>query len=156
MTTGKPQINCNYAAAVVLKKDKDSTKMLILKRAEETLNGIWCHVAGRIEDNEKAWETALREIKEETDLKPYEFYSSDYCEVFYETDKNSIAMVPAFVAFVKPDAKVVLNSEHSDFKWVTIEQACEMVPFRTQRELYNCVKEEFILRSPQQLLKIEI
>ncbi|MBB3464556.1 8-oxo-dGTP pyrophosphatase MutT (NUDIX family) [Rhizobium sp. BK377] len=41
--------------------------MLLLRR-NHTLVGEWCQIAGAIEEGEKAWEAALREVNEETNL----------------------------------------------------------------------------------------
>ncbi|HBD83024.1 MAG TPA: NUDIX hydrolase, partial [Dehalococcoidia bacterium] len=45
----------------------------------------WQEISGLIEPRETAWEAALREIKEETGLTPYRFYSADFVERFYES-----------------------------------------------------------------------
>ena len=54
-------------SVVLLRKTKPQTEVLLLRR-NQTLVGELCQIAGGIEDGEKAWETALREVKEETGL----------------------------------------------------------------------------------------
>ena len=93
----------------------------------------WCQVAGGIEDGETAWQTAVRELFEETGLKPNALYSDDICEQFYEPDRDAITMAPVFVAFVDASATVVLNHKHSDYRWVSFQEAIEMVAFGGQR-----------------------
>ena len=52
----------------------DGLKFLILKRNEKKLyEHLWQGVAGKIEKNEEAWQAAIRELKEETGLKPTGF-----------------------------------------------------------------------------------
>ena len=123
-------------------------RMLILRRAVEQLHGEWCHVAGRIEDGETAWQAILREISEETGLTVTRLFSADYTEQFYEAKRNIVSIVPAFVAYVDPAQPVRLNAEHSEFRWVPISKAQSLVTFGGQRRLYEEVQREFIDRRP--------
>ncbi len=67
---------------------RDNTGMyLVLKRSSSYLTGTWQPISGRIEKGEKAWEAALREIKEETGLTPDRFYSTNQVESFYAVDQ---------------------------------------------------------------------
>jgi len=146
-------IRCYGVSAVILRREKTTTKMLLLRRAPAS-NGQWCQIAGGIERNETAWQAALREIKEEANLIPDLFYSADICEQFYEVDKDAIWIAPVFVGFVSAEQNVTLNDEHTDFQWVTIEDAQRIVPFSGQRRVYEHIKREFIDRAPNELLLI--
>jgi len=56
-------------------KKKNGIEFLLLKRNEkEIYPGLWQMVTGKIRKGEKAYKTALREIKEETGLKPKRFW----------------------------------------------------------------------------------
>lgn len=146
-------ILCFAVSAVVLRRNAQGTQVLLLRRTG-TLAGEWCQVAGKIEDGEKAWQAALREILEETGLRPYALYSADICEQFYEPDREAISMLPVFVAYVSDDADVVLNEEHSEFRWVSFDEGQTMVPFAGQRNVLRHVEQEFGKRDPQPLLRI--
>ena len=51
---------------------------LLLKRSENQMYpGIWQCVTGKIEQNEKPHETAIRELKEETGLVPCSMWTVD-------------------------------------------------------------------------------
>lgn len=139
----------------LLKKDNDETKVLLLRRTG-SLAGVWCQVAGKIEANELAWQTALRETREETGLDVTELWSADVCEQFYEVGKECITLAPVFVGMVPPNAKVQLNDEHDSFKWVSFESAREMFSFSGQRRVLDAVKDEFVDRIPNPLLQIKI
>jgi len=95
----------------ILKPDPEGAKVLLLRRTGY-LAGLWCQVAGGIESGEKAWQTALREVQEETGIVLSEIWSADICEQFYEVDKECITLVPVFVSSVPSDTEVVLNDEH--------------------------------------------
>lgn len=70
------------------------------------LAGIWCQIARKVEGGETAWQAALRELYEETDLAPDAFCSADICEQFYEADRDAITVAPVFVAFIDSAAEV--------------------------------------------------
>lgn len=134
-------------SVVLLRKNGTETEVLMLRR-NHTLIGEWCQIAGGIEDGEKAWETALREVQEETGLTCDRLYSADICEQFYEADRDAITMAPVFVGFVEAEAQVVLNEEHSEFRWSSMASAMEMVPFPGQRHVLRHVEAEYVRREP--------
>lgn len=51
-------------------------------------------------------------------------------------------------------ATVTLNAEHSEFKWLTFEDATRMVPFAGQRKVLKHIREEFVDRAPSAWLLI--
>ena len=61
-----------------------------------------------------AWQTALREIREETGLTVTRLFSADCNEQFYEAGRNTFTVVPVFVAYVDSSQAVNLNAEHSE------------------------------------------
>lgn len=141
------------ASLVAVRETQVRHEVLLLKRTQ-TLIGEWCQVAGSIEEGETAWQAALRELDEETGLKPNALYSADTCEQFYETDRDAITIAPVFVAFIDNTAEVLLNHEHSEFRWVSFEEAAELVAFGGQRRVLRWIEDEFIERTPSKHLLI--
>ncbi|KIC45331.1 NUDIX hydrolase [Ruegeria sp. ANG-S4] len=142
------------ASLVAVRKIEMRHEVLLLKRTQ-TLIGEWCQVAGSIEEGETAWQTALRELDEETGLRPNALYSADTCEQFYEADRDAITIAPVFVAFIDNSAKITLNHEHSEYRWVSFEDAIEMVAFGGQRRVLRWIENEFVKRAPSKHLLIE-
>jgi dATP pyrophosphohydrolase len=142
------------ASLVAVRKTEARYEVLLLKRTQ-TLIGEWCQVAGSIEEGEAAWQTALRELEEETGLQPNALYSADTCEQFYEADRDAITIAPVFVAFIDRAATVTLNHEHSEYRWVSFEEAIEMVAFGGQRRVLSWIEDEFVKRIPSKHLLIE-
>lgn len=64
-------------------------------------------------------------------------------------------MLPVFVGFVDTTATVVVNDEHSEYRWVTFDEAIKMVPFAGQRHVLRHVRAEFIERAPVRHLLIK-
>jgi dATP pyrophosphohydrolase len=147
-------IRCFAVSVVLLRRIGDEAEVLLLRR-NHTLVGEWCQVVGSIEEGEKAWEAALREVREETGLKCSRLYSADICEQFYESDRDAISMLPVFVGFVEANTTVTINHEHSEFRWVSFEAALGMVTFAGQRHVLRHVEAEFVEREPVRHLLIE-
>lgn len=129
-------------------------RYLVLKRVSTYLKGTWQQISGRIEQGEAGWQAALREIREETGLVPSRFYSANETEVFYEPRQNCINVVPVFVGFVEADARVVLSAEHDEFRWVTAEEAREVLPFEVQAVAIQKIEATFVRASPPEFLRI--
>ena len=147
-------IRCFAVSVVLLRRIGDEAEVLLLRR-NHPLMGEWCQVVGGIEEGEKAWEAALREVWEETGIKCSRLYSADICEQFYESDRDAISMLPVFVGFAEADSAVTINHEHSEFRWVSFEAALDMVPFAGQRHVLRHVEAEFVEREPVRHLLIE-
>ncbi len=139
----------------ILKVDDGETKALLLRRTGY-LAGLWCQIAGGIEAGEKAWQTAVREVHEETGIELSEIWSADILEQFYEADKECITLVPVFVSTVPTDTNVTLNDEHDAYEWVSFEKANTMLSFPGQQKALAAVKAEFVDKAPNQHLKIDM
>jgi dATP pyrophosphohydrolase len=145
----------SFMVAVYVCRVEDGVgEYLMMKRSSEYLAGTWQMVTGRVEKGEKAWEAALREIKEETGLMPEKFYCANDVEIFYEIEQNCVNLVPVFVGFVGRDQEPELSAEHSEHKWIRIEQADEFLPFEQQRRMIRSIEENFVRRPPHEFLRI--
>ena len=145
-----------YGAVIVLiKKNEYDGKFLLLQRVHEPA-GTWCYVAGGIEENEKAYETAIREAREETGLDIKELYSASLCEQFYETRNDAIWIAPVFVGFVDDNAEVKINHEHNQYKWCTKDECLDLLTFTGQKQIIESIHRDFVMKPPTHLLKINI
>ncbi len=147
----------NAAVVQVVRRTARGPEILLLKRSKgDGLDNLWLYVAGRIEAGEQAWQTALRELKEETGLMPQEFYSANFCEQFYSVAMNAICVLPVFVTFVDEGQQVRINHEHSEFRWFSFEEARSVVSMNNQRECLDVVELNFIKNAPCDFARIEI
>ena len=114
---------------------------LLLKRAKTKMyEHLWQGVAGKIEKGEKSWETAKRELLEETGLIPKKMFIADHVSKFYEAKDDRINFVPVFGIEVNTK-EVVLSDEHFDYKWVTIEEALDLLVWTGQKQAIKIVND---------------
>ncbi len=127
----------------VYRQTDKGLKFLILKRNEKKLyEHLWQGVAGKIEKDEEAWETAIRELKEETGLDPVKMFVADHVSQFYEKHGDRVNLVPVFG--IEVDSKnVILSDEHIEYKWVDFKEAFDTLVWNGQKKgiqtVYNMV-----------------
>ncbi|MGA7720740.1 MAG: NUDIX domain-containing protein [Ignavibacteriaceae bacterium] len=138
------KIITNLIEAHIFRKTKNGIELLLLKRSEtEIYPGLWQMVSGKIQVNEKAYQTALREIKEETGLIPDKFWVAPNVNSFYYPEKDYISLLPVFAALVDSKSKVKISNEHSEYKWVNPAKAKRMLAWAGQRQSVEIIREYF-------------
>jgi dATP pyrophosphohydrolase len=149
-------IRCTMASVVVPRPAQPEPQVLLLRRAGSYLHGAWTYVAGHLEAGETLWQCALRELAEETGLRPQALYSADCCEQFYDVQSDCIQLVPAFVAMLEGGANVRLNQEHDACRWLSFAEALPELLFDGQRELFARIRREFVERTPPASLQLPL
>lgn len=120
-------------------------EFLLLKRAEnEIYPGIWQMVTGSVKQNEPGYRAALREIREETGLVPVKFWVVPHINSFYSAERDSVCMVPVFAALLENNSKVIISSEHSEYKWLDPGSACNLLAWEGQRESVKTIEKYFL------------
>ena len=133
-------------------------KVLLLKRASKRFNGLWLSVAGKREEGENAIQTTLREIYEEIGITKdgiEAIYNADRCYTTYSVKDDSFYIYPTFFVILKPDAKITLNREHSEYKWCSAKEAHDLFEMPLQKEEIIYIDKYFIQSKPPEILKIE-
>ncbi|MCP5061715.1 MAG: NUDIX domain-containing protein [Ignavibacteriae bacterium] len=140
----------NLIEAHIIKKTKKGIEYLIMKRAlNQKYPNIWQMVTGKIHQDEKAYQTAIREIKEETNLYVDELYTVPNVNSFYDDTDDSITIIPVFVAVVKKEQDVKLSDEHSEYKWVFADEAKKLFAWVGQRQSVDIIEEYFTHQSKE-------
>lgn len=135
------EVTCRVIDCHVFTLDNHRVEYLLLQRAASVIYaGSWRMIGGKIEPGEKAYETALRELTEETGLKALQFWAVPYINSFYETEKDRVNIIPVFAARVEKK-DITLTREHSAYRWCTYEEARELLPWPAQIEGLRIVHE---------------
>ena len=97
-----------------------------MKRAEDSrfAPGEWEFVSGTIENNEKAEDCILREVKEETGLSGKLMNSKSAFEII-DNDGRWI-VIPFYVSV--ENAEILISTEHSAFAWMDTHEI-ESIPY---------------------------
>src|SRR3989440_363364 len=78
-------------------------------------------------------DAALREVHEEAGLSPVRLYNVSRVESFYLPDRDAVALVPVFAAFVDPAARPALSVEHDRAEWLPAAQAAARFAWPRER-----------------------
>jgi dATP pyrophosphohydrolase len=130
-----------------------SARVLLLKRRTPPV-GAWCPVSGRIEAGETAWQTALREIGEETGLKEGTLYTTGVTDSFYDPAANTIELMPVFLFMIAREEKVTLDDAQSDYAWLDVEAALAQLTFAGHKTALQTIRRDFLDRTPDPLQRI--
>ncbi|MBN8192964.1 NUDIX domain-containing protein [Bacillus sp. NTK074B] len=150
----KVPIKCTGIAVILLKKVEGEYRVLLMKRAESVLKDVWCYIGGGIEEGEKAWEAAYREVKEETGIINLSLYSANTFDRIYSIEGNYIYIAPVFVGFVAADQEININEEHSDFRWLTFQEAMDTVSLPGNDEVLAFIEKHFVMKEAPGYLKV--
>lgn len=143
MAEDRPDAVC----VAVLRGEGEETRFLAIRRARGVFMGAWTPVMGGIEPGERAPEAALRELTEETGLHARALYLAGAFDTFYDPQRDAIRKVAIFVARV--DARdVALDDAHDAHRWVTFEEAEQLLEFPSHRHLLADLRRDFVDRQP--------
>jgi len=121
----------------------NKVRFLLLKRStQKVYSKQWRMIGGKLKREETYWQGAYRELIEETGVYPELFWCVPAINQFYEYQTDMIHKIPAFAAKIdNNDAQsVVLNKEHDDFVWCSVEEADRKVLWPEQRRLIQLIE----------------
>jgi 8-oxo-dGTP pyrophosphatase MutT (NUDIX family) len=108
----------------VLRPGPAGLEALVLRRAEGGRSpGSWECIHGHIDQNETPVQAARRELAEEAGFETPRLYNLSRVDLFYSHRLDYVALIPAFVAVMGPDAEFRLSEEHDDGQWLRLEEA---------------------------------
>ena len=148
----------NLVEAHIFRETENGIEFLLLKRAADQIYpGVWQMVSGKINDNEKAFETSVREIEEETGLTPEKMWVAPKVNSFYSAVSDTICLIPVFAAQVAKDSNVIISAEHSECTWVNPREAKELLAWDGQRRAIDLIEEYYLnQKSLLKFIKIDL
>jgi dATP pyrophosphohydrolase len=128
----------DLVAVWILRHGRAGRQLLLLRRAHgRLLPGLWQCVTGSLEPDERVAAAALRELVEETGIQGEAveaFYDLDLAYAFHEPSRDAVLLEAAFAVRVTADTEPRLSAEHDAFRWLTLEEAREVVVWPAYRE----------------------
>jgi dihydroneopterin triphosphate diphosphatase len=138
------EIISNMIEAHIFRETGEQIEFLLLKRSPlQYYPNLWQMVSGKIKPGEKAFEAALREIKEETGLTPVNLWVVPNVNSFYTAEKDTITLIPVFAAKINSVNKVTVSSEHIEYKWLLHEEARQLLAWEGQRKSLDIILDYF-------------
>ena len=115
------------AGIIIFRKNREGINFLLLYHGR----GYWNFPKGKVESGEKSWQTALREIREETGLKPSELRLIEnfktYEKFFYRRGKEKIFKIVILYLAETRQSKITVSWEHEGYGWFSFFEAKNML-----------------------------
>jgi dATP pyrophosphohydrolase len=139
-----PTVVSRIVELFVFRFSGDRPEYLLLRRAdgEPLYPGMWQCITGRIEEGEKAWQAARRELREETGLEPGRVWVVPHVSAFYDPVHDALHLSPVFATQVAPAAVPVLSPEHQSLAWLPYREAAARLVWPGQRKGLEIVHHE--------------
>ena len=124
--------NKNYtkvisAGIIIVRQTKEGPRFLLLYRTR----GVWDFPRGRMEADEKSWQTAFREVSEETGLKRSDLDIQQNFKVYekfpYSRGKERIFKIVIFYLAKTEKSEVKISAEHEGYGWFSYNEARRML-----------------------------
>ena len=121
-------------------KNNDEIKVFLIHQISRTGDLIWTFAKGREENGESPTDTAVREVYEETGLRPKiqneeKTYSLEYEFVFEEAViKKSTTY---FAGIVESPTFTIQEKEVKEAGWFTIDKALEKLTYGEYKDILN-------------------
>ncbi len=138
-------------AAWTLRDAREGHEVLLLNRATEPFLGEWFPVEGGIDAGESPDDAMIRELREETGLAPIAAY--------WESTRivPSVARqvrIHIYASFVSCSVPVILNEEHTAFRWCSLQEAHQLLVLPAQQHALARVHSRFVESVPPAELRV--
>ena len=132
----------------VFRIDIAGPEYLLLKRSndDKIYPGIWQWITGSMRDTESAAKAAVRELLEETGLKPRRLWVVPHVNSFYVEADDAVHLSPLFAVEVSSKDEPRISAEHERHEWCRFDQAREKLVWPGQRRGLEIVH-EYIARE---------
>lgn len=110
----------------------DNGKVLLIQHKE----GHWGFPKGHVEENETEKETAIREVKEETNLDVEIIFEKRYVENYIINEDIDKTVVYFFARKIGGELKKQ-DSELNDIAWVNVDEVPDKLTFDVSRNVFK-------------------
>jgi 8-oxo-dGTP pyrophosphatase MutT (NUDIX family) len=137
----KREFSCG---GILYKKNDDSVQVVLVKRLRKNGQAVWCIPKGKAEDGETVFETALREVREETGM--YGAIKEDLGKIgYWFHDKENGVKINKTVRFFLMEY-ISGNSEDHDneveeVRWFSLDQALSSMSYDSEKDILKRSKD---------------
>ena len=121
------------------------TEFLALRRRlEGWLPGVWQPVTGGLRGREQAVRGALREVREETGLRPTRMWRLETVTTWFDPRRDAVRFVILFAAEVGAGDVVRLSREHTAYRFMPSREAAKRFLWDSQRRGIAAVRSQVL------------
>jgi 8-oxo-dGTP pyrophosphatase MutT (NUDIX family) len=118
--------------AIIFRKENNIIETLLIRM----IGGHWSYPKGHVEKDETEVETALREIKEETNLEV--IIDTRFREITtYSPKPDVLKDVIYFIGFAKTTNVLVQETEVSEYMWIDIKDAINYITIDEDKKIFK-------------------
>jgi dATP pyrophosphohydrolase len=111
------------AGIIIFRKTREGYKFLLLYHGRN----YWNFPKGKLEGEERSWQTALREVQEEAGLKASELKLIEdfktYERFYFRRGKEQVFKVVILYLAETKQPKITVSWEHEGYGWFTFSEA---------------------------------
>ena len=137
------------AGIIVFRRTSEGPRFLLLYRGR----GIWDFPRGRMEGGERSWQTAFREVLEETGLHQSRLRMQPNFKVFekfpYKRGRQNVFKIVIFYLAETRQPEIKVSFEHQGYGWFSYNEARGMLRHYQQRQ--GILKKAFDYLRPRSL-----
>lgn len=135
------EIRVGVVDVYVLCQANPEWQLLVLRRGVGTrCTGAWEGVHGRLEVGETPAQAAMRELEEETGLRPSRLYNVG-CSPFYLHTMDVVQMAVVFAAVVLNTNNITLGAEHDAYEWLPYEEGMRRIVWPRSRHALRDIRD---------------
>jgi 8-oxo-dGTP pyrophosphatase MutT (NUDIX family) len=154
-----PEITSKYIQVHIARINKTTGEYeyLVLKRADNVVPypNMWQVVTGNIEKDEKSIETAIREVFEETGLKPLRIWTLPYVTAFFNSYDDKIFLSPVFGIIVNND-HVKISVEHCEHEWLDYQSCNDRLELPSHREAHKIFRDYILDNEDNDMYEYQV
>ncbi|TSC89752.1 MAG: Bis(5'-nucleosyl)-tetraphosphatase [asymmetrical] (Diadenosine 5',5'''-P1,P4-tetraphosphate asymmetrical hydrolase) (Diadenosine tetraphosphatase) (Ap4A hydrolase) (Ap4Aase) (Nucleoside diphosphate-linked moiety X motif 2) (Nudix motif 2) [Parcubacteria group bacterium Gr01-1014_3] len=136
------------AGIIIFRKTPEGPKFLLLYHG----HGYWNFAKGKMEMSERSWQTALREVREETGLKSSELKFIEnfktYERFFLTRGKEKVLKIVILYLAETRQPQITVSHEHEGYGWFSFNDAKKlMIKYKENIKILQNVY-DFLHRGP--------